>query len=254
MRSILKSRSDADIAQAVTYGKRIKLYPLTQAARPPQTTFVDAVDVVFDGVIPYDVRFFESLNRIVQVEPWLERDRAMIDPLKSLGIEQGKPFTPDQKTTDIFAAAGAEAVAWFDARYETGYEPYNSGSRWFFPADENYVKAVQTGFSQTDLYPTDARGTLYYFVYSSVKHPGAGQYLPVRHPRQGRQPAGRCVYVSPSRAAKAPGETVLVGRALRLRHACVDSQHAACEQVVAIAWAPDQRRWLGGRVLRAEGA
>jgi hypothetical protein len=40
---------------------------------------IDAADVVLDGVIRYDVRFFESLNRMVQAEPWLERDRAMID-------------------------------------------------------------------------------------------------------------------------------------------------------------------------------
>ena len=32
LRSILKSGSDADVAKAVAYGKRIKLYPLSQAA------------------------------------------------------------------------------------------------------------------------------------------------------------------------------------------------------------------------------
>ena len=121
LRSILKSRSDADIATAVVYGKRIKLYPLSQAASPPQTTFVDAVDVVFDATIPYDVRFFESLHRMVQAEPWLERDRAMIDSLKSIGIEKDKPFTPDQTTTETMAAAGTEARAWFDVSFETRY-------------------------------------------------------------------------------------------------------------------------------------
>src|SRR6267154_2372976 len=49
LRSNLKSESDADIAKAVAYGKRIKLYPLYQAANPPATTFVDAIDVVFDS-------------------------------------------------------------------------------------------------------------------------------------------------------------------------------------------------------------
>ena len=100
LRSILKSGSDADMAKAVDYGRRIKLYPLSQAANPPATTFVDAVDVVFDATIPYDLRFFQSLDRMVQVEPWLERDKAMIDPLKSIGIEKGKPFDPDAKTQD----------------------------------------------------------------------------------------------------------------------------------------------------------
>src|SRR6478609_7695565 len=65
------------------------------------TSFVDAVDEVYDATIPYDVRFFESLDRIVQAEPWLERDKAMIDQLRSIGIEKGKTFKPDAKTKDI---------------------------------------------------------------------------------------------------------------------------------------------------------
>src|SRR6187551_1293999 len=35
LRSILRSGSDADIAKAVVYGKRTKIYPLKQAASPP---------------------------------------------------------------------------------------------------------------------------------------------------------------------------------------------------------------------------
>src|SRR3984957_15029575 len=94
LRSILKSRSDADIAKAVRYGQRVKVYPLSAAAKPPETKFVDAINDVVSGVIPYDIRFFQSLDRTVQYEPWIERDRAIIDPLKSLGIEQRKPFKP----------------------------------------------------------------------------------------------------------------------------------------------------------------
>ena len=76
LRSNLKTSSDADIATAVAYAKRIKVYPLSQAAHPPDTQFIDAIDVVFDATIPYDMRFFESLNRMVQGEPWLQRDYA----------------------------------------------------------------------------------------------------------------------------------------------------------------------------------
>jgi hypothetical protein len=69
LRSILQSGSDADVAKAVAYARRIQLNPLSQAAKPPATTFVDAIDVVYDSTIPYDLRFFQSLDRIVQVEP-----------------------------------------------------------------------------------------------------------------------------------------------------------------------------------------
>ena len=122
LRSIPKSGSEADVAKAVAYGKRIKLYPLSQAAYPPATTFNDAVDVVYDSTIPYDRRFFESLNRIVQDEPWLERDKAMIDQLKSIGIEKGKPFAPDPKTQDILNDAASEAHAWLVSKYEAFFQ------------------------------------------------------------------------------------------------------------------------------------
>src|SRR5260370_21899014 len=56
LRSILQSGSDADIAKAVAYAKRIKVYPLAQAANPPPTTFVDAIDVLSDSTLPYDLR------------------------------------------------------------------------------------------------------------------------------------------------------------------------------------------------------
>jgi hypothetical protein len=69
LRSVLKSGSDADVANAVTYSKRIKLYPLSQAADQPPTKFVDASGVLFDTTICYDLSFFESLNQIVQADP-----------------------------------------------------------------------------------------------------------------------------------------------------------------------------------------
>src|SRR6476660_1925341 len=92
LRSILKSGGDAGVAKAVAYAKRMKLYPLSKAANPPATTFVDASDVVFEANIPYDSRFFDSLNRMVQAEPWLARDKVMIDLLKTIGLEKSKAF------------------------------------------------------------------------------------------------------------------------------------------------------------------
>lgn len=176
LRSILKSRSEADLQQAVTYGKRIKLYPLAQESSPPPTAFVDAAEIVLDSVIPYDLRFFESLNRIVQAEPWLERDRVMIDMLKSVGIEKGKAFKPDARTSEILKEAAREAQARFDVLYETSYEPYNKGTRWFLPADSALLEGAATGFTQIDSYPIYARGTAYYCAFSGVKHMGAGQF------------------------------------------------------------------------------
>jgi hypothetical protein len=196
LRSNLGSGSDADIAKAVDYGKRIKLYPLSQAGRPPPTTFVDAVEAVFDSTIPYDLRFFESLNRFVQTEPWLTRDKAMIDTLKSIGIEKGKPFKPDAKTQEILEGAAREAHAWLDAQYETLFSPsYFEGSRWALPASPEVVEAMSTDFAKPDSYPVDGRGVTYSMAYFSAKHLGAGQfYLMTIKDKDGQPFDGNSIY------------------------------------------------------------
>jgi hypothetical protein len=175
LRSVLKSGSDADVAKAVAYARRVKLYPLSQAANPPETKFVDASGVEFDSTIPYDLRFFESLDRMVQAEPWLERDRAMIDQLKTIGIERGKRFNPDAKTKQILTDAIQEAKTWLDARYDT-LPPYYEGERWFFPITEEMHQSVMKDWRVPDSYPVDARGTAYTLAFFSAKHLGEAQY------------------------------------------------------------------------------
>src|SRR5215470_7717883 len=109
VRSNLKSHSDADVAASIAYAKRTKLYPLSAATNPPETVFTDVKDVNYDSTIRYDLSFFQSLNRIVQDEPWIERDRAMIDQLRTIGIEKGKAFAPDEATRNVLTAAIGEA-------------------------------------------------------------------------------------------------------------------------------------------------
>jgi hypothetical protein len=187
LRSVLKSGSDADVAKAVKYSQRLRLYPLSRAANPPSTTFVDASNVVFDSTIEYDLRFFESLNDMVQAEPWLDRDRAMIDPLKSIGIERGKPFKPDAKTKRILAEAVLEAKAWLDARYDT-LPPYYKGEHWFFPITEEMHQSVMSDWRTPDSYPVDARGTAYTLAFFSAKHVGESQYYLMTGSDKGGKP------------------------------------------------------------------
>jgi hypothetical protein len=198
LRSIPKSGGDADVAKAVAYGKRIKLYPLSQAANPPATTFVDVVDVVYDSTIPYDLRFFESLNRIVQVEPWLERDKAMIDPLKSIGIEKGKPFHPDPRTQDVLNDAAREAHAWLVARYEASFSsssPYYEGGHWSLPGSRELLEGQATFFAKPDVYPVDVRGVTFSYAYFTPKHLGGGSsYLLAIADKEGRLLDGGTAY------------------------------------------------------------
>src|SRR4029077_15546760 len=155
---------------------RIKLYPLSEAAIPPATVFVDALGSVYDSTIPYDLRFFQSLDRFVQQEPWLTRDKAMIDQLKALGIAKGKPFGPDERMKNILNAAAAEAHAWLDLRYETTFTPYYDGHRWAIPLSPELIKGLQTQFADPDSYPVDSRGVAYTMAFFSPKRSGTGQF------------------------------------------------------------------------------
>src|SRR6516162_11638688 len=116
LRANMKSHADADVQSSITYGKRMKIYPLAQAANPPATVFTDVKDIEFDSTIHYDASFFDHLNRVVQSEPWIDRDRAMIDQLKSLGIEKGKPFRPSAETNKVLASAVREAGEELEAK------------------------------------------------------------------------------------------------------------------------------------------
>jgi hypothetical protein len=170
LRSVLTNRSTADVARAVAFGKRIKLYPLSQAENCPDTAFVDAIDRVFDATIPYDLRFFESLHRMIQIEPWLDRDKIEIDLLKSIGIEKDKPFTPDTHAHDALTAAAREAHRWFNVRLETAFPPYYALGHWSLPAPPEFVETQATFFEKPGAYAVDGRGLAYSCAFSSIKH------------------------------------------------------------------------------------
>lgn len=195
LRSIPKTGGKADVDAAVAYGKTIKLYPLSEAAHPSETVFLDALGKVYDSTIPYGQRFFQSLDRFVQSEPWLDRDRAMIDQLKTIGIEKGKPFNPDQRMQTLLKSGAAEAHSWLDLQYETTFPPYYLGRRWVFPISEEAVSGLQSQYANPDSYSVDGRGVTYTMAFFSTKHSGVGQfYLMTTKDKEGRTLAGAGTY------------------------------------------------------------
>jgi hypothetical protein len=195
LRSNLASHNDADVAKSVAYGKQIKVYPLASAKEPPPTNFTDAYDVLFDATIPYDASFYRHLDHVVQNEPWLDRDRAMIDQLASLGIEKGKAFNPDQKTTAILDDAAREAHALLSQRYDAGFPVINPGIHWFPAAMAEMVKAAQSGYADPNTYPIDVRGVTYTLGFTGIKRIGTAQfYLMVAKDKDGKPFDGNVTY------------------------------------------------------------
>lgn len=153
------------------------MYPLSAAANPPPTRFIDAADIVYDSTIRYDASYFEKLNRFVQREPWIERDRVMIDFLRSIGVEKGKTFAPDAATRAILENAAVEAHDWLDACYEAAFSPpYFAGSYWAVPVSPEVLHGLGNNYADPDVYPVNGRGLMYTFGFFSAKHLGQGQF------------------------------------------------------------------------------
>jgi hypothetical protein len=176
LRSNLNSHRDEDVAAAIAYGKRAKIHPLSAAVNPPETVFTDVKEIEYDSTIRYDLGFFQSLNRVLQSEPWIERDRAMVDQLRSIGIEKGKPFAPDAATQAILTAAIGEAKALLEQRYDAGFPPFWERSHWTLPALPEAIEGQGTTYAKHDSYAVDARGVSYTYAYIAIKRLGAGQF------------------------------------------------------------------------------
>ena len=82
--------------KSIAYGKRMKVYPLSQAANPPRDRLHRREGRRFRLAPSATTRASSSTSiASCRASPGCDRDRAMIDQLKSLGIEKGKPFNPD---------------------------------------------------------------------------------------------------------------------------------------------------------------
>jgi hypothetical protein len=176
VRSSLESRSEADVQKSIAYGKRVKFYPLSQIDNPPQTLFVDVKDKDFDSTIKYDATFFTLLDRVVQTEPWIARDRAMIDQLRTIGIEKGKAFAPDDATKQALEAGVEEAKALLAVRYDAGFPVFFDGTHWTMPTLPETIEGQSTTYANPDKYAVDARGLAYTYAYIALKRLGVGQF------------------------------------------------------------------------------
>ena len=241
IRSNLAGSSDADIAKAVAYGKRLKVYPLAQAANPPPTKFTDATGVVFDSTIPYDLRYFQSLDRIIQTEPWLERDKAMIDSLRSIGIEKGKAFNPDEKAKATFDEAAHEAHDWLDHLYETALPRYFDQAHWAVPALPEVVEANSTGYADPKQL-SDRRTRCHLFGrLHRYQTPRRRPVLSDDQHGQGWSATYGLEFLLCDRAGQSSGELILVGDGLRPGDTCAHSRHVDGKPVVSQR-ATEQRR------------
>ncbi len=125
------------LADAYAYSKRLRMYYLSEAGNPPQQKFVDPANQRYPTLPFYDERHFEDMHAIMSVEPVREHDKVMMGMLKSLGIEKGKPFQPDETTKRAMRQATIDAWYYLQQWYDNIPD-----SMRYWP-DRHYISLLQ---------------------------------------------------------------------------------------------------------------
>jgi hypothetical protein len=167
LRTIPNSTSESDVANAIALIKKIRVYPLAQAANPPEQRFIDAAGKLWDGYPRMDESFYAVLAKMVNEETVLPRDLAMMNILRSLGIEKGTVFKPDAVTNAIFKDAIKEAHATINDMQRAAVSPYWQGTRWSLP-DTTSLK-TEFSFQNANMLDYDSRALANFFAWAPPK-------------------------------------------------------------------------------------
>ena len=93
-----------------------------------------AGDLKWSQMPPHGMAYWDSLNKVIQSEPVMERDRLILAQLRFLGIEKGKPFNPDARQKKLLedGVVVGEAMAkanTSDKRVEPPFWPHQLETR-----------------------------------------------------------------------------------------------------------------------------
>jgi len=128
-------KTDAD---AYRYAKKLRMYYLAEAGSPPQQRFIDPIDKVYPTLPFYDERHFDDMYAVMSTEPARPQDKVMLGMLRSLGIEKGKPFAPDEVTKKAMRQAAIDA--WFYLQHWFDNLPKDK----FYWPDRHYASLLMT--------------------------------------------------------------------------------------------------------------
>jgi hypothetical protein len=135
-----------DMSAGLEAQRKLRIYPLSQAANPPAYDFVDRTNDKIDITLlrwEDNMQFWEKLHKVLEEEPPIEEFRPMYGMLAMLGIEQGQPFAPDERMKAIleraaklgrdqmlvagFASSRPDRFVWSDRKWEYAALRFENG-------------------------------------------------------------------------------------------------------------------------------
>ena len=99
--------------------ENLKVYPLSEKDNPKPMEFINGSGKSFNTIHDNDFNFYSHVNDVIQEEPLEMIDAETRGLLASIGIEKGKPFSPDERMkrilTDAVAIGNATArsIVWY---------------------------------------------------------------------------------------------------------------------------------------------
>jgi hypothetical protein len=138
-------------ADAFAYAQRLRMYYLSEAANPPKQTFFDPKDKRYPTIPFFDERHFDDIYHIVSVEPVRPIDKHMMGLLATLGIEQGRPFNPDDNAKKAMRQASIDV--WYYLQEQFDHLPKE---RYYWP-DRHYVSLLMADQNRQFNYESDDR-------------------------------------------------------------------------------------------------
>ncbi len=176
LRAIIPDASLENIKKAAAFAKKIKVYPLAKANKPPKNKYIDIYGKIMEGTPVMDETIYAELHEIIQEEVVEEQNLAMMGMLNKIGIQKGKPFKPDAKTKKIYAAAAPDALKFMIEQYHRALNPWMyEGKKWSLLIPPG---VVETDFSYEfpSYFDYHARGAVYYAIVTSVKNYGSATF------------------------------------------------------------------------------
>jgi hypothetical protein len=76
------------VPAAENFRQHLRVYPLAQAAKPPETKFVNGSGKFMNTIHARDVTYFDEVNEVVQEEAHEAIDPETLGLLASIGIEK----------------------------------------------------------------------------------------------------------------------------------------------------------------------
>ena len=184
LRAIIADSSPENLAKAVDFVKKMKIYPLGQK---PKTKYVDLYGKLMEMTPVLDERIYKEIHEMINEEPVENYNLAMMGLLANIGIRKGEPFESSAELQAVYAKAAPEALEYMIEEYHRILNPTVYEGKWWRGLIPD--GAIETDFSYefASYFDYHARGTIYYAIISSVKNYGAATfYLDLAHSPDGK--------------------------------------------------------------------